>query len=307
MKIVVLEKIEMTGAQRSRLMALGEVKFFDSSTELECRARVRGVDAAVIDWIDPNPFLEEMNNPSLLALMSTGYAWIDVKRARQAGISISNIPGYATSAVAEHLIGLMFAVARKTLIGDTGIRSGKKDKGYLEGLEMAGRTAGIIGLGNIGQNVAQKLACFGMNAVAYDIKPIDVPIARSVSLEGLLEVSDVVFVCCDLNERSRNMLKLPQLKRLKPRAILISSTWGVLDIDDLVVLLRNKRIFGAGLDVSIEGGGIDLPKELTRLRSVVLTPHIGYNTREAKIRQADICIDNIEKYFAGKPQNIINY
>lgn len=306
MKITVLEKIEMTKGQINRLNALGDVEYFDTSSTEECRERVKNTDVVVIDWIDPNPFLELMKRPSLLALMSTGYAWINVKKARDLGISISNVPGYAAQAVAEHLIGLMFAVARKTISGDAGIKSGKKEKGYLKGIEMAGRKAGIIGLGNIGSRLAEMLSCFGMEAMACDIRQKGVPSVKNVFLDELLKTSDVVFVTCDLNDGSRNMLDAERLKLLKRDAILLASTWGVVNLEAITKILKNNGIFGAGFDVSIEGGDIVLPKEFTGLENVALTPHIGYNTEEAKIRQADICISSIEKYLAGGAVNIVN-
>lgn len=260
----------------------------------------------VIDWIDPNPFLDLMKKPSLLALMSTGYSWIDTKKARKLGISVSNVPGYAARAVAEHLIGLMFAVARKTVIGDAGIKKGNKEKGYLNGIEMSGRRAGIIGLGNIGGCLVRMLSGFGMEVCGYDVAPKNIQGIKNVSLDELLRNSGVVFIACDLNDSSRNMLNFEKLKLLKPSAILLASTWGVVDLGAITEILKNKQIYGAGFDVAMEGGDIVLPKEFIDLENVVLTPHIGYNTEEAKIRQVDICISNIKKYISGKPENIVN-
>lgn len=296
----------MTDRQKKWLDSLGDVEYYDSSNEEECKERVKNADVVLIDWIDPNPFLLSMKSPSLLALMSTGYSWIDIKKARELNISVSNVPGYAAEAVAEHIIGLMFAVARKTIIGDTGIRKGKKEKGYLRGMELLGRKAGIIGLGRIGSRVAKFLSCFGVEVFAYDIEPKDVPGVKNVSLNKLLKSSDVVFVTCSLNDNSKNMLNLNRLKTMKKNAILVGTTWGVVDLDALIYVLKNKLIYGAGFDVSIEGSDIILPRELTELENIVLTPHIGYNTEEAKVRQVDICISNTEKYLKGEPQNIVN-
>jgi phosphoglycerate dehydrogenase-like enzyme len=306
MKIVVLEKIEFTVKQKQTLDSLGSVVFYDSSNESECKERVRGADVVVIDWIDPNGFLSEMKNPSLLALMSTGYSWIDIKMARNLGISVSNVPGYATEAVAEHIIGLMFAVARKTMVGDKEIKKGNKNKGYLQGIEIAGCKAGIIGLGRIGSRVAQILACLGAEVSDYDINSKNVAGVKNASLDELLKNSDFVFVTCSLNESSKSLLAADRLKLMKKDAILLGTTWGVVDLPALIEVLQDDLICGAGFDVSIEGGDIVLPKELTDMDNVVLTPHIGYNTKEAKIRQADICISNIEQYLMGKTSNIVN-
>jgi len=305
-KIVVLEKIEMTDQQKKWLDSLGNVEHYDSSNEEECKVRVKNADVVVIDWIDPTPFLSSIEKPSLLALMSTGYSWIDIKKARGFNISVSNVPGYAAEAVAEHILGLMFAVARKTIIGDAGIKKGKKEKGYLKGVELSGRKAGIIGLGRIGSRVAKFLSCLGMEISAHDIKPKKVLGVKNTSLDELLKKSDVVFITCSLNKSSKNMLNIDHLKLMKKNAILLGTTWGVVDLSALIYVLQNKLIYGAGFDVSIEGDDIELPKELVDLENIVLTPHIGYNTKEAKVRQVDICISNIEKHLEGKPENIVN-
>ncbi|HOI97665.1 MAG TPA: 2-hydroxyacid dehydrogenase [Candidatus Pacearchaeota archaeon] len=306
MKIVVLEKIDFTDAQKQRLNSLGDVSYYALSSEEECGERVKGADAVIIDWLDPNSFLSEMENPSLLALMSTGYSWIDIKRARSLGISVSNVPDYATEAVAEHIIGLMFAVARKTMVGDKEIKKGNKNKGYLQGIEVAGRKAGIIGLGHIGSRVAQILTCLGAEVSGYDINSKNVAGVKNASLEQLLENSDFVFVTCSLNESSKSLLTTDRLKLMKKDAILLGTTWGVVDLTALIEILENDLIYGAGFDVSIEEDDIVLPKEFTELDNVVLTPHIGYNTKEARKKQADICISNIEQYLKGKTSNIVN-
>lgn len=307
MKIVVLEKIEMTNEQVKRMEQIGKVEWFDSSTDEECKQRIKGSDIVVVDWIDPSPFILSMKSPSLLALMSTGYGWIQhCAEARKKGILISNIPGYATEAVAEHLIGIALCVARQTMIGDRGIREGKKEKGYLRGIELSGRRMGIIGLGRIGKRIAEISKCFGMEVVTCNRHPKSYEGAMDVPLNELLSHSDVVCVCCPLNEDSKGMLNKNRLNLMKNDAILVGATWDVVVLDDLISVLKNNRIRGAGFDVAIEGGKIDLPKELLKLDNIVLTPHIGYNTVEAKIRQVDICISNIEAFKEGKPTNIVN-
>lgn len=307
MKIVALEKIEMTKEQVNRLEQLGDVGWFDSSTEEEYKERVKGADVVVVDWIDPSPFILSIKSPSLLALMSTGYDWIKHRaEARKQNILISNIPGYAAEAVAEHIIGLVLCVARQTMIGDRDIRSGKKEKGYLQGIELKGRKIGIIGLGRIGKRVAEIARSFGMEIVTYNRHSKSFKGIVDLPLTDLLSTSDVVCVCCPLNDDSREMLNKERLELLKPNAILVGTTWDIVVLDDLIPVLKNGHLRGVSFDVAIEGGKIDLPKDLLNLDNVVLTPHIGYNTVEAKIRQVDICISNIEAFKNGKPQNIVN-
>lgn len=307
MKIAVLEKIGFTKKQADRLNNLGDVAFFDSSSEEECVKRIKGADVVVVDWIDPTVFLLSMKSPSLLALLSTGYGWIKYREdAKDKGILISNVPGYATEAVAEHIMGLLLCVARETMVGDRDIRSGKKEKGRLQGIELKGRKIGIIGLGKIGMRVAELSAAFGMDVITYNRHKKSCAWIKDVSLNELLSSSDVVCVSCPQNENSKGLLGKERLKLMKKDSILVGATWGVVVMDDLIPLLKSRYIRGAGFDVAIEGECINSPQELLKLNNVVITPHIGYNTDEAAKRQIDICISNIEAFKKGNPTNIIN-
>lgn len=306
MKTVVLEKINFTLQQKSRLQNLGEVEFYDHSTLPECRKRVKNTDVVVIDWIEPNDFLEDMKPGSLLALMSTGYGWVDVVEARKLNISVANIPGYATEAVAEHLVGLILAVARKFLLGGGAVRTNNWQQGDLQGIELKDRTLGVIGLGRIGSRIAEICKGFGMKVITYNRKTRNRKDIKDVDLDTLLKTSDIISINCDLNETTKGMLNKEKLDLIKKEAILVGATWDIIDIKALTKKLKNKEIYGAGFDVAIEGGKPDLPKEFLELENVVLTPHIAFNTQESKIRQVDICIDNIEAFLGNKPQNIVN-
>lgn len=307
MKIAVLEKINITEEQVKRLNNLGNVSWYESSKADEAKQRILEADVVVVDWIDPSTFILSMKTPSLLALMSTGYDWIQHRsEAKERGILVSNVPGYATEAVAEHLIGLMLNVARKSSHGDREIRKGNKRKGYLEGIELKGRRLGIIGLGRIGSRVAEIAKCLGMEVVTNNRHPKSCEGIADLTLDDLLSTSDIVSISCPLNEASRGMLNKSKLSLMKPGSLLVGTTWGIVVLEDLIKSLSAGTIMGVGFDVAIEASEISLPSELLTFENVVLTPHIGYNTVEAKIRQADICISNIEAFLSGKPINIIN-
>jgi lactate dehydrogenase-like 2-hydroxyacid dehydrogenase len=306
-KIIVLEKVAFSQQQREKLETLGQVNWYDTSTPDQCFQRAEGADVVVVDWIDASPFILKLKSPSLLALMSTGFAWIKHREeARNRGILISNIPGYATEAVAEHIIGLLLAVARQTVVGSQSVQTGQKTKGGLQGVELAGRTIGIIGLGHIGSRVAKLAKAFGMNVITHNRHRKAISGIRDVSLSDILELSDVVCVSCPLNDESRDMLNEKTLKLIRQQAILVGATWDVVNIADLIPLLRSGHIRGFGFDAAIEGGGINLPPDLRQLDNVVITPHVGFNTVEATIRQGDICIKNIAGFIRNKPINVVN-
>lgn len=307
MNIVVLEKIAITNNQVKRLEKLGNVKWFDNSNEEECKERITHADIVIIDWIDPSSFIQSMKSPSLLALMSTGYSWIKHRsEAREKDIIISNVPGYATNAVAEHIYGLLLSLIRKISVGDNNIKNGKKEKGYLKGSELKGKTIGIIGLGNIGTRVAEIAQCFDMKVTTYNRNPKNREGILDVSLDELLKTSDVICVTCQINDESKGLLNKNNLTLLKSNAVLVGTTWDIVVIEDIIPILQKRGIAGFAFDVAVEGGEINLPDELLQLDNVVLTPHAGFNTEEAIIRQTDICILNIEAFVRNEPVNIIN-
>jgi len=305
-RIFVLEKLEMTDEQRRKLENLGDVEWFDSTTEKEGKERVKDADVVLIDWINPNPFLDNMKTKSLLSLSSTGYAWVEIKKAKERSITVTNIPSFSTEAVAEHTLGLVLSVAKKITLGDRNMRSGSKEKANLKGFELKGKTIGIIGLGNIGKRVAEIAKGFGMNVLTYNRHQKNESGVKDVSLEDLLRTSDVVSINCPINEDSKNMINSEKLHLMKKEAILVGTTWNIVQIDALVGALKNGIISGAGLDVSIEGKDLELPKELLSLDNVVVTPHIAFNTRESDERRFDTCIENIKAFLDGKPKNVVN-
>lgn len=305
MKIVVLEKIKMSKEQIKRLESLGKVKFYDNSTIKKAKERVKDANVVIIDWIEPNEFLEDIKPGSLLALMSTGYGWIDLKKARSLGITITNIPGYATEAVAEHAFGLMLSVLRKIVLANKSVKGGKWIKDPFRGSELKDKTLGIIGLGRIGSRLAEIGQGFGMKIVGYDRNPRHLKDVKMVNLEELLKKSDIISLHCDLNPSSENLIGEKEFNLMKPEAILINTSAGkVVDTNALVEALKTKKISGAGIDVLPEEPNLNNP--LLKLDNLVLTPEIGFNTKEALERRVDICINNIKAFIKSKPQNVVN-
>jgi glycerate dehydrogenase len=307
MKIVVLEKVDMPREQKTRLESLGDVQWFDSSSPAEIKARIKGADVVVVDWIDPSPFILDMKSPSLLALLSTGFGWIqNLEAARKKGILVANVPAYSTEAVAEHLLGLILCMTKRIAEGDRRLHAGKNEKGVLRGIELSGRTLGIIGLGNIGARLAQLANALGMKVVSHSRTKKKNAAAPDVALDELLRVSDVIAVCCPLNADSKMLLDRDKLGRMKPGAVLVSATWDVIDLTEAAPLLADGRLFGLGLDAAVEGSEIQIPEQLLALENVVITPHAAFNTAESIVRQMTTCVDNIEAFVRKKPKNTIN-
>ncbi len=228
---------------------------------------------------------------------------IDLEAAKERGIKVVNSPGASSRSVAELVFGLLLAVARKIAFADRKMREGVWAKKQCMGIELEGKTMGVIGFGRIGYNVAKIANAFGMRVLLYDPYPNEER-AREVggtfaSLEDLLKESDVVTLHVPLVDATYHLIDEERLKLMKPTAILINAARGaVVDNNALVKALQEGWIAGAGLDVYEEE---PLPKDhpLTRLDNVVLTPHIGASTEEAQMRAGVQVAEQIVEILKG--------
>ncbi|MBP1911428.1 D-2-hydroxyacid dehydrogenase [Thermococcus stetteri] len=213
---------------------------------------------------------------------------IDLKAAEERGIKVVNSPGASSRSVAELAIGLIFNVARKIAFADRKMREGIWAKKQAMGVELEGKTIGVVGFGRIGYQVAKIANALGMKVLLYDPYPTEERArevgGKFVDLETLLKESDVVTLHVPLVDATYHLINEERLRLMKPTAILINAARGaVVDTSALVKALQEGWIAGAGLDVYEEE---PLPKDhpLTKLDNVVLTPHIGASTVEAQMR-----------------------
>lgn len=241
-----------------------------------------------------------------------GVSNIDVATATARGIPVYVTPGANAQSVTEMTLGLMFAAARKIAWMDSELRAGKWTRAQ-DGVQLHGRTLGLIGFGQIGQRVANVCLALGMRVMAFDPafggrSPL--PQVRLVStIEELLAQSDVLSLHVPLTARTRNMIGQAQLQMLPPGAILINTARGeVVDENALISALESRRLFAAGLDtMAVE----PLPADsaLLRLPNVVLTPHVGGSTPDALAAMATGAADNVLRWLRGEsidPASCIN-
>ena len=213
---------------------------------------------------------------------------IDLEAAKERGIKVVNSPGASSRSVAELAIALMFNVARKIAFADRKMREGTWAKKQAMGIELEGKTLGVVGFGRIGYEVARIAHALGMKVLLYDPYPNEER-AKEVggtftSLEDLLRESDVVTLHVPLIDATYHLINEERLKLMKPTAILINAARGaVVDTEALVKALQEGWIAGAGLDV-FEEEPLPADHPLTKLDNVVLTPHIGASTVEAQMR-----------------------
>ncbi len=291
----------------------GEVIVFDTlpSDAGELYQRLEGAEVAIniraYTKFD-EPLFEALPELKLVAILGTGTDNVDLESATRHGVVVSNAPGASTDSVAETAFALMMAVARHVPRSDRELREGHWR--HHMGVELQGKTAGIIGMGLIGQAMARMCSGFGMKVLAWsythDEQRAAACGARAVGFEQLLREADVVSLHLRNTERSRGIIGAEQLAQMKPGAILVNTARGALvDEEALAEALLAGRLFGAGLDVySTEPLPADSP--LRKPENVVLLPHVGWVTDEASLRLMRMPVQNVLAYLDGAPRHVVN-
>jgi phosphoglycerate dehydrogenase-like enzyme len=245
----------------------------------------------------------------MVSILGTGTDNVDLVAASRRSIVVTNTPGVGAPSVAELTFGLLLAVSRGIVTGDTALRTG----GWLhtEGPELEGKTLGVLGLGAIGERVARLGLGFGMRVIAWSFQHDAARAERLgitlVSKEEVFERADVVSVHLRNTAEARGFVGRAELMQMKPTAILLNTARAALvDQEALVDALREGRLAGAGMDVYLEE---PLPPERNPFKdfsNVVLTPHIGAVTREASARSRAMPVDNIIAFLERRPEHVVN-
>jgi glyoxylate reductase len=257
-----------------------------------------GVDALLClltDRIDAG-VLEGAERLRIVANMAAGTDNVDLAAAERLGVAVTNTPDVLSEATADLAFALLLAVARRLVEADRWVRSGRFtgwSPDLLLGLDVSGRTLGIVGAGRIGQAMARRAKGFGMQVLARGRH-------TGPPLEELLERSDFLSLHVPLGPATRHLIGAPELRRMRPHAVLINTARGpVVDEAALVRALREGWIAGAGLDVYEREPA--LAPGLVELDNVVLAPHVGSATRGTRARMAEIAAENIIACLAGRP------
>ena len=251
--------------------------------------------------------MDRLRGLRIIANYGVGYDNIDVDAARARGIAVTNTPDVLTRATAELTLALILAAARRLGEGERLVRAGDWagwTPTQLRGMSLDGRTLGIVGAGRIGAEVARRAPAFGMNVLYTSRRSqrvLDGAVgARRVELEELLAQADVISVHVALDAGTRGLIDAAALARMKPDAILINTARGpVVDEAALIDALRSGRLRAAGLDVYEREPHV--PEELRTLENVVLLPHLGSATVEARQAMWDVAWKNLRLGVEGRP------
>jgi glyoxylate reductase len=292
----------------SRLEEVGEVDLFSGDGAIspdELRARVGGKDALVCmltEQVD-RTVIDRADQLKIIANVAVGYNNIDVAYARSRGIEVTNTPDVLTEAVADFTWALMLAVTRRLAEGDRLVRRGAwKGWGFdfMLGSELKGKQLGLVGLGRIARSVAAKAPAFGMSVVYTTRRETELAGARSLSLDQLLNTSDIVSVHVPLTAETRHLLDRRAFTRMKRSAHLINTSRGpVVDEEALAWALQQRLIAGAALDVYEHEPAVH--PDLLLLENVLLVPHLASGTTETRTAMADLAVENVIRVLSGRP------
>lgn len=314
MKMVIIEPL---GVEKEKLLktvkdALGdrtETVYYDTRTSDPAELIERGKDAEII--VEANlPLSAEViagfKKCRLLSVAFTGVDHIAMDKCREMGITVCNCSGYSNEAVSELVFGMIISLYRQLFAADSAVREGKTKEGLKE-YELSGKDFGIVGTGAIGLSVAKIAKAFGCHVYAYSRTKKDVPgITYFDSLEELMAKCDIITLHMPSNAQTKNMINAREIGLMKKNAILINCARGpVLDSKALADALNEGRIAGAGIDVYNTEPPISKDDPLLTAKNTVLTPHIGFATKEALEKRAVIVFDNVKKYLDGTPQNVM--
>ena len=313
MKLVITEPLGISEAQaevlkKEYLPADLEMVYCNTppKDDAEKAARAQGAELVMLANM---PFkenvLKELKDVKLLSVAFTGVDHVGMDYCKEHGIVVSNCSGYANEAVSELAIGLTLALYRRMIASDKAVREGKTRAGLL-GIELSGKTFGVIGAGAIGRRTIALAKAFGCEVVVYSRGETEFEGAKFVKLDELLAVSDVISLHVPLTAETKGLIGAKEIAKMKKTALLINAARGpVVDSRALADALKEGRIAGAGIDVFEGEPPIASDHPLLNAPNVILAPHVGFATQEAMEKRAVIAFKNVQAYLAGKPQNVM--
>ncbi len=312
MKIVILDSDTVTTGDLgfSGFAALGEVKRYGITEPERVVERIR--DAEIV-LCNKTPITREVmeQSPSLryIGLFATGCNNVDLECARERGIAVCNVPGYSTDGVAQLTFSFILELFGNLSEYRSSVNRGEWKKSHTFSyfpypiFNLAGKTMGVIGYGEIGRRVAAIANAFGMRVIVYTRTVREDSTVEFVSFDELLERSDIVSVHCPLNEQSVGMMNKAAFDKMKDGAVFINTSRGpVVDEYALRDALLSGKLMGAGLDV--------LAKEpmsegcpLYNIKNCIITPHIAWAAFETRKRLLEIAENNVKAFIDGSPVN----
>jgi glycerate dehydrogenase len=318
MKIVVLDGYTLNPGDISwkEIEKYGELTVYDRTEADKIAERIG--DAEIV-FTNKTPLtretFEKCPNIKYVGVLATGYNVVDVDGAKECNVTVTNIPTYGTTAVAQFTMALLLEICHH--VGEhseavkNGEWAGQPDFCFWKSplIELAGKNMGIIGFGRIGQAVARLAQAFGMNVLAFDEyqnPALVTDTCKYVSLEELLTESDVISLHCPLFPSTQGIINKENIAKMKDGVIILNDSRGPLVVEeDLAEALNSGKVAAAGCDV-VSTEPIRMDNKLLTAKNIFITPHIAWAPKESRARLMSIAADNLGKYLAGDPVNVVN-
>lgn len=314
MKTVILDKCTVTKGDidMSPLESLGDVSWYDILTKEQIIKVLDGADAVICNKAVIDSDIMSASSLKYIGLFATGYNNIDVDFAREAGITVCNVPDYSTPSVTQLTLSLLLELASSTSKYTASVASGAWKRAaqfsYFDYpiTEIFGKTLGIYGLGTIGLSVARVAQALGMNIIAYTRTPKFADGIELVSEDDLFARSDFLTLHCPLTSATAMAVNARTLSLMKPTAYIVNtSRGGVIDEYALAEALKNGKIAGAALDtLTCEPMAEECP--LFGLENCIITPHVAWASLESRTRLIGMVAENLRAFCDGSPINVVN-
>lgn len=293
--------------------ALANWQFFDATQPNELAERIASADVLISNKVlIDKASIAKAKNLKLICIAATGTNNVDLLAAREAGIKVCNVPGYASASVTQHTFTLILALAGKLAEYQRAVRNGDWSRARsfclldYPVIELQGKNIGIMGYGDIGQGVSSLAKSLGMNVLVSARKGQQPGVGRT-AFDKVLRESDVLTLHCPLTDETRGMIGAAELALMKPSALLINTARGGL-VDEIALLnaLQEHRLGGAGLDVLCEEPpSLEHPLLNAKLSHLICTPHMAWGSRESRQRLVEEISKNIQAAKNHQPRNLV--
>ncbi|MEM6523672.1 MAG: D-2-hydroxyacid dehydrogenase [Bacteroidota bacterium] len=315
MKIVVLDGYTLNPDDLSwqAFEEFGAIEVFPRTSVKHLIDRSKEAEVLLINKIKLHQAeLEQLPHLKYVGLCATGHDNVDIKFARERGITVTNVPTYGTASVAQHAFALLLELTNRVGLHHRSVHElewvRSEDFSYFKAplIELQNKVMGILGYGAIGRETAKMAAAFGMNVLVCSNHAIQVENGTLVDLDELLKEADVLSIHAALNERTNGLINKETLSKMKSSALVVNTSRGAIINDhDLADALNSGRIAGAGLDVlSKEPPPPDNP--LLHAKNCIITPHISWVSKESRQRLMNIAVENLRAFLKGEEMNVVN-
>lgn len=318
MKIVVLDGYALNPGDLSwgNLNAFGDLTVLDR-TPYEPEEIVRAIGDAKIIFSNKTPLpkevLREVPNVKYIGVLATGFNIVDLKTAKEMGMTVTNIPSYSTTAVAQMTMALLLEMCHHIGEHNRAVKAGEwsnsKDFSFWNYplIELEGKTMGLIGFGRIGQATAKLAEAFGLKILTSGSrKRPEFGNYEQVGLEELLAQSDIISLHCPLTPETEGIISTANISKMKDGVMIINTSRGQLIVEkDLKEALDSGKIAYAAVDV-VSKEPIDPDNVLLKAPNCIITPHIAWAPKESRARLLKTAIENLQAFLDGNPQNVVN-